>query len=167
MYDKIFDMKKKLSVLFILLLGISLYAQSADVITDLLDSKQATFGQVCYLAAVQQNLVAENASYDDAVQAMFEKGLIPNSEDPLAPIPLVDIAYIYSRLWPVEGGLMFRLTKGSPRYAFKQFQSDGILSRRQEPSDFVTGAKALSIYTACVKKYSDFDMKSVSMESEE
>jgi hypothetical protein len=62
---------------------------------------------------------------------------------------------------------MFRLTKGSPRYAFKQFQSDGILSRKQDPADFVSGAKVLSIYTSCVKKYSGFDIKSVSMEGEE
>jgi len=61
---------------------------------------------------------------------------------------------------------MYRLTKGSPRYAFKQFQADGILSSRQSPSDFVSGAKALSIYTSCVNKYSEFDIKNVSMESE-
>jgi len=160
-------MKKKLSVLFCLLLGVSLYAQSADVITELLEAKQATFGQVCYLAAVQQNYVDEKASYEDAVQALYEKGIIPNSEDAQAAIPLVDIVYIYSRLWPVEGGLMFRLTKGSPRYAFRQFQSDGIISRRAEPSDFVSGAKALSIYTSCVNKYSGFNLRAVSMESDE
>lgn len=159
-------MKKILSVLFTFLLGISLYAQSADVITEILEAKQATFGQVCYLAAIQQNFIDEKASYDDAVQTLYEKGVIPVSEDPLAPIPLVDIAYIYSRLWPIEGGLMYRLTKGSPRYAFKQFQSDGIISRKQEPADYVSGAKALSIYTSCVNKYSGFDIKSVSMESE-
>ena len=160
-------MKKKISVLFFLLLSAVIYAQSADVITELLDSKQASFGQICYLAAVQQNYVDEDASYEAAVQSLFENGIIPDYEDPQAPIPLVDIAYIYSRLWPIEGGLMFKLTKGSPRYAFKQFQSDGILSRRQDPSDYVSGAKALSIYTSCVKKYSGFDIKSVSMESEE
>ena len=160
-------MKKIVSILICLFVASCIYAQSADVITELLEAKQATFGQVCYLAAVQQSLVDENASYDNAVQALFENGVIPNSEDALAPIPLVDIAYIYSRLWPVEGGLMYRLTKGSPRYAFRQLQSDGIISRRAEPSDFVSGAKALSLYTACVKKYSGFDMKAVSMESEE
>jgi hypothetical protein len=160
-------MKRKISVLLTLLLGISLYAQSADVITDLLESEKATFGQVCYLAGVQQDIISEDTSYENAVQVLYEKGIIPNSEDPQAPIPLVDIAYIYSRLWPIQGGLMFRLTKGSPRYAFKQFQSDGIINKKQEPSDFVTGAKALSIYTACVNRYSGFDMKSVSMEIEE
>lgn len=159
-------MKKKLSVLFIMLLSLSLYAQSADVITEMLESKEATFGQVSYLAAVQKNLIDENDSYDAAVQALYDNGLIPNLEDPSAPIPLVDITYIYSRLWTIEGGLMYRATQGSPRYAFKQFQSDGILTKNQEPADFVTGAKALSIYTSCVNKYSEFDIKSVSMESE-
>ena len=86
-------MKKKLSVLFCLFIGLSLYAQSADVITEMLESKEATFGQVSYLAAVQKNFVDENASYDAAVQALYDNGVIPNLEDPSAPIPLVDIAY--------------------------------------------------------------------------
>ena len=159
-------MKKKLSVLFILFIGMSLYAQSADVITELLESKEATFGQICYLAAVQKDLIKETDSYDTAVQALFENGVIPASEDPAEPIPLVDITYIYSRLWSIKGGLMYRITKGSPRYAFKQFQADGILTAKQDPGDFVSGAKALSIYTSCVNKYSGFDMEAVSMESE-
>ncbi len=166
MYCKILVMKKLLSVLFVLLAGITLYAQSADVITEMLDSKEATFGQVCYIAAVQNNLVEESASYEAAVQALSDNGIIPFYEDPQEPIPLIDIVYIYSRLWPIKGGLMYRITKGSPRYAFRQFQSDGILSSKQEPADFVSGAKALSLYTACVNTYSDFDMMSVSMESE-
>lgn len=158
---------KKLFILVVsFLISLSVYAQSADVITEMLDTEQATFGQVCYLAAVQKEFINENDSYETAVQALYDNGMIPNLEDYEAPIPLVDIAYIYSRLWSIEGGLMYRLSKGSPRYTFKQFQADGIFSARQDPNDFVTGAKALSIYTSCVNKYSDFDMKSVSMEAE-
>lgn len=159
-------MKKILVAVFCLFITCSVFAQSADIISEILETEKATFGQVCYLAAVQQNLVDENASYEDAVKVLYENSLIPNNEDPQASIPLVDIAYIYSRLWPVNGGLMYRLTKGSPRYAFKQFQSDGILSKDQDPGDFVSGAKALSIYTSCVNKYSGFNIKTVSMESD-
>ena len=146
-------MKRKISVLLTLLLGISLYAQSADVITDLLESEKATFGQVCYLAGVQQDIISEDTSYENAVQVLYEKGIIPNSEDPQAPIPLVDIAYIYSRLWPIQGGLMFRLTKGSPRYAFKQLKTDGIISDDADPNSFVSGREALNILTACMMEY--------------
>lgn len=159
-------MKKIVSVLFCLLIGLTVYAQSADVITELLESEQVTFGQVSYLAAVQTNLIGEDDSYEAAVDALFQNGIIPLAKDPETPIPLVDIAYIYSRLWPIKGGLMYRLTKGAPRYVFKQFQADGILTSKQEPGDFVSGAKALSIYTSCVNKYSGFNMESVSMEIE-
>ena len=68
-------MKRKLSLFLVLLLGISLYAQSADVITDLLEADKATFGQVCYLAGVQQNLIDDSSSYENAVSVMQEKGL--------------------------------------------------------------------------------------------
>lgn len=159
-------MKKTLFILISLFIGFSVYAQSADVITEMLDSEQATFGQISYLAAVQKQLINDDGSYDAAVQALYDNGIIPDSEDPSAPIPLVDIVYIYSRLWQVKGGLMYRITKGSPRYAFKQFKADGIISANQEPTDYITGVKALSIYTSCLNKYGDFDMNSVSMESE-
>ncbi len=166
MYCKILPMKKIVTLFITLFVTLSVYAQSADVITDILESEKATFGQICYLAAVQKNLISETDSYDAAVQSLFENKIIPDLEDSNAAIPLVDIAYIYSRLWPVSGGLMYRITGGSPRYAFKQFQADGILTSKQEPSDFVSGAKALSIFTSCVNQYSGFDMKKVSMENE-
>ena len=166
MYYKIVSMRKILTIFFVLFLSFSAYSQSADIITEILEADTATFGHVCYLAAVQEQLIDEKASYENAVNALFENGIIPSEEDPSAPIPVVDIAYIYSHLWKIEGGLMYRLTHGSPRYAFKQFQSDGIISSEMEPSKFVTGAKALSIYTSCINKYSDFDMKAVSMEVE-
>lgn len=157
-------MKKLITLLFLFVAGMAIYAQSADVISDLLEAKEATFGQICYLAAVQQNFIDENADYKTAVQSMYDNKMIPDIEDENAAIPLVDIAYIYSKLWPVKGGLMYRLTRGSPRYAFRQFQADGVLSAKSEPSDIVSGAKALSIFTASINRYSGFDIKSVSME---
>lgn len=153
-------------LIVILLAGGLAFSQSADVITDLLESDKVSFGQVSYLAAVQMNLLDENDSYENAVKVLVDNDIIPDLEEADTPIPLVDIAYIYSKLWDVKGGLMYRLTKGSPRYAFRQFQSDGIISSDADPAWFVSGAKALSIFTSCVNKYSGFDMRSVSMEVE-
>lgn len=153
-------------LIVILLAGGVAFSQSADVITDLLESDKVSFGQVSYLAAVQMNLLDENDSYENAVKVLVDNDIIPDLEEADTPIPLVDIAYIYSKLWDVKGGLMYRLTKGSPRYAFRQFQSDGIISSDADPAWLVSGAKALSIFTSCVNKYSGFDMRSVSMEVE-
>ena len=159
-------MKKIISLVFALFLCLSAYAQSADVITDILETDEVTFGQVCYLTAVQMNIVDDSASYEDAVTALYEHGYIPILEEYQAPVPAVDLAYLYSKLWDVKGGLMFRLTNGSPRYAFRQFQSDGIVGADVDPAAYVSGEKALSIYTSCINKYSDFDMKNVSMEAD-
>ena len=153
-------------LIVILLAGGLAFTQSADVITELLESDKVSFGQVSYLAAVQMNLLDENDSYENAVKVLVDNDIIPDGEEADTPIPLVDIAYIYSKLWDVKGGLMYRLTKGSPRYAFRQFQSDGIISSDADPAWLVSGAKALSIFTSCVNKYSGFDMRSVSMEVE-
>ena len=163
---KIFTMKKIVSVLFALFLVLSVYAQSADVITDILESDEATFGQICYLSAVQMDLVEDTASYDEAIKSLFDNSYIPEIADSDALIPAADMAFIYSHLWEIKGGLMFRLTKGAPRYAFRQFQYDGIIDAETDPASFVSGAQALSIYTAASRKYGDFDISEVSMEAE-
>jgi hypothetical protein len=159
-------MKKIVTLVLALFLCLSVYAQSADVITDILESEEITFGQVCYLTAVQMNIIEDSTSYEDAVTALYDKGYIPSIEDYAAPVPAVDLAYLYSKLWKIKGGLMYRITKGSPRYAFRQFQADGIIGNDVDPSSYVSGEKALSIYTSCISKYSDFDMKNVSMEAD-
>lgn len=166
MYCKITSMKKIIAVLFGFFLIVSVHAQSADIITEILDTEEATFGQVCYIAAVQMGIVGDEGTYKDAIQALYKNGFIPYEEEADSVIPAVDIAYIYSHMWSIKGGLMFRLTKGSPRYAFKQFQYDGIIDTEMEPNTFVTGAKALSLYTSCNKKYGEFDMSKVNMEAE-
>ena len=45
-------MRKVLSILFILLAGGFAFAQSADVVTDILETDEVTYGQVCYLSAI-------------------------------------------------------------------------------------------------------------------
>ena len=72
---KMITMKKIVSLLFALFLVLSAYAQSADVITDILETEEITFGQVCYLTAVQMNIVEDSASYEDAVTALYERDI--------------------------------------------------------------------------------------------
>ena len=66
-------MKKIFLIVLGLFISISAYSQSQDVITEILESSEATFGQVCYISAVMQSLVSDDTSYDDAVQAIYEK----------------------------------------------------------------------------------------------
>ena len=44
-------MKRIFTILLVLFVGGVVFAQSADVVTDILQSDEATYGQVCYLSA--------------------------------------------------------------------------------------------------------------------
>lgn len=141
-------------------------AQSADVITEILESDEVTFGQVCYLSAVQQNLMNEDSTFSDAVQVLYENGQIPELYSESLSVPVIDVAYIFSYMWNIKGSLMLKLTKGSPRYVFKQLQSDGIIASSVQPKSYISGAQTLSLYTACLRKYGDFDITKVTMGDE-
>lgn len=159
-------MKRILSVLFILFAAGVAFAQSADVVTDILESDEATYGQVCYLSAIHQGLISEEASYEDAVSVLLSKGQIPEDVGAYDSVYMANLAFIYVQIWPnIKGGLMFTLTHGSPRYAFKKLKSDGIITDDTDPNAVVTGAQALNILTACMMEYGTDE--SMDMEIEE
>ena len=60
------------------------------------------------------------------------------------------------QMWPnVEGGLLFRITKGSPRYSLKKLKADGLIDDTKNPLATISGKEALDILTACMVQYGD------------
>ncbi|MBO4534283.1 MAG: hypothetical protein J5726_11405 [Treponema sp.] len=147
-------MRKVLSILFVLLIGGLAFAQSAQEITNILNTDEVTYGQVCYLSAIHQNLIAESDGYDDAIKVLYENGQLPELVSGHMEVYMQNLAYIYLQMWPdVKGGLFYKLTKGSPRYAFKQLKTDGIIPEDADPNSVVSGRDALNILTACMMTY--------------
>ena len=162
---KISFMRKILSILVVLFAGGLAFAQSADVVTEILNTEEVTYGQVCYLSAVLQGLISENDTYDAAVQVLFSNGQIPEDVDAAAPVYLANLAFVYAQIWPdMKGGLLFKLTKGSPRYAFKQFKTDGVIDEDMDPNSFVSGRDALTILTSCMLQYGSDEAMEMNIE---
>lgn len=159
-------MKKYVSIIFTLFVVFSVHSQSADIITDILETEQATFGQVCYISAVEQGLIDEKDDYEKAVEALALNELIPDVVDASLPVPLSDAAFVLSHIWDIKGSLMYSITKGSPRYCFKLFKADRIIPATAEPHDYISGATLLNIYNECVSVYGNYDVQAVSMEAE-
>lgn len=159
-------MKKYVSILFALFVIFSVHAQSADVITDILETDQVTFGQVCYVSAVEQGLLDDKDDYNKAIEVLAANELIPEIVNASDPIPAVDVAFLMSQIWDIKGGVMYKITKGSPRYSFKQLKADGVIAKSVEPHDFISGADLLEIHNICSRIYGGFNIRNVSMESE-
>lgn len=157
-------MKKFFYTLILLFISFSAYSQSNEKISEILSSQQVTYGQVCYLSAVMQHLIPEDSSYEDAIQALYKVKQLPQlvyAEDPIA---LVNIAFLYSQIWDIKGGVMYKLTRGSPRYAFKKMKNDGVISQSSDPTMIVSGQKAMSLLTSCLYNYGN---QSLTIDDEE
>lgn len=146
-------MKKIFLFFTALLISSFTFAQSADFVTRMLETEQATFGQVCYLSAVSQNLVSDAAKEVDAMNAIFEQGILPDGAQPGDVINYKQAAVIFSRIWNVKGGLFYRISGGNSRYAFKQLKNDGVILQNADPSMIPSGVDILNMYTMGEKKY--------------
>ena len=140
-------MKKIILVLISLYVSCTAFAQSADFITELISSEKVTFGQFCYFSAIYQNLVSEDASETDAVNAFFELGYLPAGVDENTFITYEQASRIFVGFWNIKGGLFYRLSGKSGRYAFKQFKADGIIPAKIDPGMIPGGTDILNIYT--------------------
>lgn len=148
-------MKKFIIFFAVLLAGISLYAQSASVVTDILSSEEITYGQAAYISAVSQKLINDDASLDDAVTALKNAGQISENATGSDAINIQELSGIYTKMFNVDGGLFYRLTKGAPRYAFKYLKTEGLISASTDPSKVLTGSEALSLFTKCNMRYGE------------
>lgn len=146
-------MKKIIGLFIGLLLAATAFCQSNEKVSVILNSSEITYGQACYLSAVYQNLIADTDTEDQAIEALYNDGQLPDLVYAGDSIPLVNLSFIFTKMMNVEGGLMYRITKGSPRYAFKQLKSDGILKNNDDPSKILSGSEALTLFTTCYMKY--------------
>ena len=151
--------------MLVLFAGSYAFAQSANVVTDILGSEEATYGQVCYLSAIHQGFIKEDASYEDAVNALLSRGQIPEDVGAYDTVYMANLAFIYIQIWPnTKGGLLFSLTSGSPRYAFKKLKSDGIIPDTTDPNSVVSGREALNILTSCMMEYGEDEAMNMDIE---
>ena len=54
--------------------------------------------------------------------------------------------------WIKKGGLMYSITK-SPRYAFREMQSLGLIDYQKYPNLSLSGKEALNIMSKCITIY--------------
>ena len=90
-------MKRVCFVLIMLIMLSSVYAQSTKVLKSISEKEFVTLEEVCYLAAVQNGLISENASFTEAFTLMSKSNQIPANQQPDMPVPYVNLSYIYSQ----------------------------------------------------------------------
>jgi hypothetical protein len=125
---------------------IPLAAQSNEFMDLLLDTPQASLGQAAYLLLTARGVVAEEASPEQAVEALATQGWKTPARQAGEPVTLGEYCFLLMQAYEVKGGLMYRIVPG-PRYAARELAYRKLIRGRGKgsPNRTVSGEEALAI----------------------
>ena len=104
---------------FMLFFAVSLYSQSADSVTKILESQQVNYAQVSYFVAVHLELLPDGANEQQAMNVLTLANISDIPENPYKPLTYKKFSQMCMNAWIKKGGLMYSITK-SPRYALEK-----------------------------------------------
>lgn len=146
-------MKKCLAALIFAAAALAVHAQSAQRISQIVESPELSYGQAAYIALSYSDAETMDESADDAqaFEAAFQRKWIKNGAVVQAAIRLDELSALYVSAVGIKGGVMCGLIKNSPRYSFRELKALGLLDKNADPAMKIDGQNALNLFNACVQ----------------
>lgn len=142
-------MKKYFLGIFILLaIQLGAFSQSFSRLSQIIDTQEITNGQAAYFVGTYLGTVRENATDTEAFETLKAAGYFADGVTADSKIQLKNLCAVYAKAADVKGGMMFSLSKKSPRYAFKEFKAKGWLPANADPSRTVSGINAIGLFNS-------------------
>ena len=120
------------------------FAQSNEVLDQLLDQEQATLALTAYLVLSAADIVGEDASVEGAFEELRQKPWGFQSAGPDDPVDLGTCALLVMKSFGMHGGIMYSLFPGK-RYAARELAFRGAVVGRTGPSLPLSGRAVVDI----------------------
>lgn len=130
--------------------ALPMFSQSSEEVSAILESEKATIAQISYLPAVYANLISEDDSEAQAVEALKNKGFLNASVNADSEATLAQAAGILVKSLEIKGGLFYTIFKND-RYAFKELKAQGILPQSADPQDSFSGRDFLDLFSSVIE----------------
>jgi hypothetical protein len=138
-------LKKQITLFFFLLVMINAFlsAQSNYFIDQLMDKKQATYGEAAFMALSAAGLVSPDGTVPAAMTFLESSkwGFLKKSEEPAT---LGDLCYLLMRAFKTSGGVMYSIIPG-PRDAVREYEYLGFVRKNPIPTRLVSGEEVVQI----------------------
>ena len=146
-------MKKFFPALALLMAAAAVSAQSAQKISQIVESPELSYGQAAYIALSYSDAETMDESADDtqAFEAAVQKNWIKKGSAADSPIRLDELSALYLSAVGIKGGVLCGLIKNSPRYSFRELKALGLLDQYADPAMKIDGQNALNLFNACVQ----------------
>lgn len=132
------------TILFTFAAGLSAFAQSNEVMDQILAADALQCGKAAYLILVASDNIAEDAGDARSFDLLRELGWIGAKATAETPITISQYAYVLMRAFGMKGGLLYSMLPG-PRYAFRELVDRGVIQGRADPASMLSGQRAIHI----------------------
>ncbi len=126
-----------------------IFAQSAEKVTEMLETDTITLEDIAYFASIYLDLIGDETQDNIALSTLenhVDLSKITNREEGLT---YTDFAYFCTQVWNIKGGIMLQITN-APRYAYRELRAKGFIKPEVFPNDHIAGFEALKIMTDCI-----------------
>jgi hypothetical protein len=142
-------MKKLLFLAVICLIAVSVSAQTAAEIEQLLSADSVTYGQAAWLLLRAAEIPAE--SPDEAFNYAAKRQWLPKKALPEDTARLDGIALLVMRSFEINGGNIYSMFR-TPHYAYRELEYQNIIQGRTDPAMPVSGSYLLFILSRVIEQ---------------
>ena len=128
----------------------AVFGQSNQLMDDLLTAEKAQWGTSVYLVLMSAGMISEDATLEESLRTVEEKGWGFSDVPGDAPVNLGAFSYLVMKVYGMEGGIMFTLFPG-PRYAAREFSYRGFISGNQSPYRILDGFEVVNCLTRALQ----------------
>jgi len=138
-------MKKAWALLALLIVCVLPAAAQSNLLIDrLLEQPRASFGAAAYLVLAASGALDPDATEQQALESLREKGWKLRSAQAEEPIRLGEFCFLLMKAFEEKGGLMYRLIPG-PRYAVRELAYQGLVRGKVHSRRFASGQEVVQI----------------------
>jgi hypothetical protein len=119
-------------------------AQSNSLIDRLLEQPRASFGAAAYLVLAASGDLDPEATEQQALATLSEKGWKLRTPQAEEPIRLGEFCFLIMKAFGEKGGLMYRLVPG-PRYAVRELAYQGLVHGKVHSGRFPSGQEVVQL----------------------
>ena len=124
--------------------GLSLMAQSDTVLDEFLEEDEASYGKAVYLTLAAADLVADDASMEEAVSVLEQQGWGVPVKGVEEPIRMGEFSLLIMKALNIPGGLMYSLVPSS-RYASRELVYLKLVDGKNNPGRIPSGEEVVRV----------------------
>ena len=144
------NMKKILIFTLFSIFSAGIFAQSNDIIDDILKQDYLSCGNGSYLVLTAGNLIADSATVEDALSFSKKQGWISEKISAADKMSLGQYSLAVMKTFKISGGMLYTLFP-SARYASRELGYLGYISRDSGSYRNLNGNEAISIIGQIVR----------------